>query len=282
MPNQAHNFVSAFRFTRSNNKTRLGISFFNSFKSLQHGFFFGRMGRTGNNNRIRPFDAQFFFIIIQIFLRNFRIGLVKLGVACYINFAGVCAQMADIIGINAGLHAETAYSIQHIIPNAVQIAVGFYRFFGNTAVNHHYRDIAFTQRTQKIRPQFCFYRHKNARADSFYNGFRHKRQIQREINNGICFRNNLACHIITANRNCRNQNRNFRHCLADFLYQRAGCYNFTNGRAVNPNTALKRNGFNFFIADTAKALAHPACKAFFTYRTVDEIRHYEEKCANHQ
>ena len=81
--------------------------------------------------------------------------------------------MADIVRVDAGLHAETADRTQHIAPHTEKVAVILHGFLGNTTVHHHDRNIALPDRPEKIRPQFRFHRHKNAGMDPTDDRFRH-------------------------------------------------------------------------------------------------------------
>ena len=122
-------------------------------KSGQQNILFRRVGRTCHDDRERVFSqSQFGFIGCQVFRGHFRIGLVKFGVAGYKNLFGVRAQMGNVIGINAGLHAETAYGPQHVAPDTEQILVCLDRSFRNTAVDHHYGNVPLPDRPQKVGP----------------------------------------------------------------------------------------------------------------------------------
>ena len=68
-----------------------------------------------------------------------------------------------------------------------------------------------------------------------HNGFRHPDQVQRKINDGIRFRNNLPRHIIAAYGKRRYQDLALRHDFLDFFDQRAGSYDLTDRRAVDPD-----------------------------------------------
>ena len=138
------------------------------FKGLQQNLFFAGMGGASHNNGIMVLQAQLITIFCQILGSYLGIGLVKFSVTGYKNLLSIGTQMGNIIGINAGLHAKACHSVQHIIPNAVKIAIILNGFFADTTVNHHYRDMAFTDGTQKVGPQLRFYGHKHARVNAFY------------------------------------------------------------------------------------------------------------------
>ena len=217
MAGKLGNFIGAGSFARCNNQTCVRIQHTYSLKSFQKNLFFTRMGRAGNNYRIILLQAQLHTIPCQILRSHLCIGLVKFGVACHKYLASVCTQMRNIICIDARLHTKARHGIKHIIPDTIKVSVIFNRFFGDAAINHHYRNMAFADGTQKVRPQFCFYRHKYTWMDAFNQRLSHKRKIQWEVDNCICLRNNLLGHIISANSECRNQNRSVRHFLTDLL-----------------------------------------------------------------
>ena len=210
-------FFSTCNLTWCDNQSCFWINLAYFRKSFEKGFFFRRMGTTSYDNRKTAFNTEFLFIAFQILHSNFCISLVKFSIAGDQDFAFIGAKMRNVFGVNRRLHAETADTAKHIFKDTVQITIRFHRFFADTSVNHHDRYFAHTHSAEKIRPQFGFYRQKDTRHYSLNIGFRNKRQIQWEINNGICFRNNLVSHIITTGSNGRNQNFCFRHRFPYFF-----------------------------------------------------------------
>ena len=172
---QLGNFLRSGSFTRCDNQTRMRIFFTDALKGFKEHLFFAGMRRAGNDNRIILFQAQLKTVFRQILRRNLRIGLVKFGIAGNKDFAAVGTEMRNIIGINAGLHTKAGYGIEHIIPDTIKIFVIFYGFFGDTAIYHHYRYMAFTDSAQEIRPQLCFYRHKDTGMNTLDQRFCDKR-----------------------------------------------------------------------------------------------------------
>ena len=219
--------IGPVSFTGCDHKTGFGIFFTQFRKGCQHRLFFRGMGRTCYDNRERiGSQSQFGFIRFQIFRCNLRIGLVKFRVSGNEYFLGIGSQMSNVIGVDTGLHAETAYGPKHVSPDAEQVTVVLYGFFGNTAVYHHHRDVPFPDGPQEIRPQFCFYRHEDTGMYPAYHGLGHPDKVQGEIDDGVCFRYDLLCHVVAAYGKGRYQHLPFRHDLLDFFYQRAGGYDF--------------------------------------------------------
>ena len=268
---QLGNFLCSGSFTRCDNQTCMRIFFTDALEGFKQHLFFAGMRRAGNDNRIILFQAQLKAVFRQILRRNLRIGLVKFCITGNKDFAAVGTEMRNIIGINAGLHAKAGYGIEHIIPDTIKVFVIFYGFFGDTAVYHHYRYMTFTDSAQEIRPQLCFYRHEYAGMNTLNQGFCDKRQIQREVDDGICFGNNLLGHVITAYGKGRYQYRTIGHFLADLFYKRTGSNNFAYGCAMNPNAVLAGNLSDILFIYTTEALLKAQGEAFFCKQAVSVI-----------
>ena len=150
---QPSDFIYPVSPAGSYDKSCFGILSAQFGKSGEQKIFFRCMGGTCHDNRKRIVSqSQFGFIVCQVFRCHFRISLVKFRIAGYKNLLGIRAQMGNVIGINTGLHTETAYSSQHVTPDTEQILVCLDRSFRNTAVNHHYGNVPFPDRPQKVRP----------------------------------------------------------------------------------------------------------------------------------
>ena len=245
-------------------------------EGFKQNLFLTWMRRASHDNRIILLQAQLQTILVQILRRNLGIGLVKFRVAGNKDFAAVCAEMRNIIGINARLHAKTRNGIEHVVPDTVEIFIAFHGFFRDTAINHHYRDMTFTDSTQKVRPQLRFYRHEHAGVNAFDQRFCYKRQVQRKVDNRICFRDNLLRHVITANSEGGNQHGTVRHFLANLLNKRTCCHNLAYGRAMNPDAVLADNLGDFLFIYTAQALLKAQAEALFCKQTIGIIRDDEK------
>ena len=139
--------------TGSNNQAGTGIFFAHGGKRSQHSFLFRTMSGTCHNDRIGIFpQSQFCFIGCQIFRGNLCVGLVKFRVAGHNYFFRIRAQLGNIFGINAGLHAEEADGVQHITQEAGQIPVTFCGFFRDAAIHHHRGDVPLPDGPQEVRP----------------------------------------------------------------------------------------------------------------------------------
>ena len=112
-----------------------------------------------------------------------------------------------------------------------------------------------------------------------HNRFRHPRQIQREIDISVRFRNNLLCHIVTADGKRRYQHFPLRHDFFYFFYNRTGRYNLAYRRAMDPDTVSIHHIRNLFPADQPHALPEPGAEALFRKKTVNAKWQYQdEKC----
>ena len=70
-------------------------------EGFKQNLFLTGMRRACHDNRIILLQAQLQTVLVQILRRNLGIGLVKFRVAGNKDFAAVCAEMRNIIGINA-------------------------------------------------------------------------------------------------------------------------------------------------------------------------------------
>ena len=229
------------------------------------------MRRPCNNNRERILvQSQLRLICFQIFRSYRRIGLIKFCITCHKDFFRICAKMSNIISINTGLHAETAHGSQHVSPDTEQIMICLDRSFGNTAVDHHHRNVPLPDSLQEVGPQFRLDRQENTRLHTAHNGFRHPRQIQREINVTVCFRDNLFCHIVATHGKSRYQHFPLRHHFFDFFYNRTGRYNFTYRCAMDPDAIGIHHISNLFPADQADTLPKPSDRSLFLKQAINK------------
>ena len=171
--------------------------------------------------------------------------------------------MGDVFCVDGGLHAEPGYAAHHVGQDAEQVAIALHGFVGDAAVHHHDGDAAQLDGPQEVGPQFRFHGHEDPGHDPLHEGFGHKGQIQRKVNNGICFRDDLVGHVIAPCGYSRYQDLGIGHGLADFLDQGTGGHDFPHGGTVDPDAVFMGDGSDLIIPDESHALPEAAGESFF-------------------
>ena len=212
-----------------------------------------------------------------LFLRAYiGIGLIKFRVACHRHQFRRCAQTHDVIGIDIRLHGKLSHRANHIRQQAVQVLVLLDAAVAYASVYHHNGNVHLPRRLEEIRPKFRFHRQEHPGMNPSQHPAGQKRQIQREIDDGIGIFDNAVSHLITAGSNHRNKNRRLGKFLMKFFNQRTGGHDFAHRGCMYPDTVFFGYLVQRVLRENAQALADTFHKAFFPDGTNHKHRYYQD------
>ena len=143
---------------------------------------FPLMGAAGNHDGIGVFvESQLLEVAFLFFIRHDAVGLVVLRIARDDDLIGVGADIDDILGIDAALHAEHVNRRQDAARKEGNHAVPAGATAADAPVHHHDGNILAGRDAQEVRPDFRLDEDNGPRLDDGQNAVCQVRQVQREI-----------------------------------------------------------------------------------------------------
>ena len=170
-----------------------------------------------------------------LFLRaHRRIGLVKFRIARDRDEIRIGAEADNILRIDGRLHGELRHRADHVIQQAVQVAIARNALVTDAPVHHHDRNVHVPRSLQEVRPKLGFHRHEHTRLHLVQDVCRKPGQIEREVDDTVRVLDDAVCHLVAAVRYHGYENGTLREFFMKFFDQRACRNDFTDRSRMHP------------------------------------------------